>query len=179
MKFRLLLLLVLSLASSYAFASDIEPPRVGDEPPFDLGEALDGRAVDLRDYRGKAVIVTFWASWCGPCLKELPILGHVQDTVGRDALEVIAVNHKEPRREVLALVRANRNLKLTWVPDARGAANARYGIRALPHMFIIGADGRVAAVHRGYSEASLPRIVEEILAVLPPEVRARPAGQRD
>ncbi|HEY4528910.1 MAG TPA: TlpA disulfide reductase family protein [Luteimonas sp.] len=159
-----------------ASATEVAQPRVGEIPPFDLGTRFGGDAIDLRDYRGKVVILTFWASWCGPCLKELPILGRFQEAVGRDALEVIAVNHKESRRDFLGLVRGNRELRLTWVLDERGRINDSYGVRALPNMFIIDREGRVAAVHRGYSEATLPRIIEDVMSVLPADVLARPAA---
>lgn len=52
----------------------------------------------------------------------------------------------------------------------------QYGIQAIPHMFIIGHDGSIARVHRGYSEQSLPKIVDDILALLPEDVRNRKAG---
>ncbi len=152
------------------------PPAVGELPPQQLGQDRQGNPVDLGDYRGKVTIVTFWASWCGPCRRELPVLGHFQQVVGRDALEVVAVNFKEPRSDFVSIVRLNRGLGLTWVHDAKGTVSDGYGVRALPHMFILDHDGRVAYTHRGYSEASLPGIVEQILSLLPEEVRNRRAA---
>lgn len=158
-----------------ACAANANPPRPGDFPPAALGSDRAGNPVDLEQLRGKVVIVTFWASWCGPCRKELPVLGQFQKVVGRDALEVVAVNFKEPRREYNEIVRANRSMDLTWVHDAKGKLSDLYGIRSLPHMFILDHDGRVAFTHRGYSESSLPGIIEEILSLLPDEVKSRPA----
>ena len=135
-----------------------------------------GNEVDLAALRGKVVIVTFWASWCPPCRKELPVLGHFQRVVGREALEVVAINYKEPRRDFVEVVRRNRDMGLTWVHDARGAVSDLYGVRALPHMFMLDRDGRVAFTHRGYSEAALPGIIEEVLSLLPEDVKSRPAG---
>ncbi|GGJ96434.1 TlpA disulfide reductase family protein [Luteimonas terricola] len=173
---RLLILLLLCASFLPVSAADAVQPRVGEVPPFDLGSQFGGSAIDLRDYRGKVVIVTFWASWCGPCRKELPVLGRFQQAVGRDALEVIAVNVKEPRKEFLAVIRANKDIDVTWVHGLRGRISDSYGVQALPNMFIVDREGKVAAVHRGYSEAALPGIVEEVMSVLPPEVLTRPAG---
>lgn len=173
---RYLLALILLLAVAPAMASKPAQPKLGEEPPPELGSEFGGQKIDLRDYRGKAVIVTFWASWCGPCRKELPVLGRFQQVVGRDALEVIAVNFKEPRRDFTSVIRANRDIDVTWVHDQRGRVSDSYGVEVLPNMFIIDHDGRVAAVHRGYSEEALPQIVEQIMSVLPEEVLARPAG---
>jgi thiol-disulfide isomerase/thioredoxin len=152
-------------------------PRPGDVPPPLLGK-LHGSdtLVDLREYRGKVVIVTFWASWCGPCRKELPVLAHFQKTVGNDALEVIAVNFKEPRSDFISVVRANRKLALNYVHDSKGVASDEYGVNSLPNMFVIDRDGTIAYAHRGYSEAMLPGLINEIVGLLPEEVRTRPAG---
>src|SRR3546814_3550694 len=92
-------LCVLPVAPAGA-GGDLPPqPRPGDIPPDVLGNDRDGNPVTVSQYRGKVVIVTFWASWCGPCRRELPVLGKVQSIVGRDHLEVIAVNFKEDRRD--------------------------------------------------------------------------------
>jgi thiol-disulfide isomerase/thioredoxin len=150
-------------------------PRPGDVPPADLGRTLDGTPVNLADRRGKVVVLTFWASWCGPCRKELPVLGRLQQAVGREHLEVIAVNVKEPHRDLTAVLRANRDLDLTWVHDARGDVSGRYGVEALPNMFVMDRDGTVAYVHRGYSEAMIKSFIDEIIGLLPEEVLESPA----
>ncbi|WP_232207585.1 TlpA disulfide reductase family protein [Pseudoxanthomonas sp. J35] len=176
-------LLLAGLAMSTCLGAKVLPPSpaVGEIPPQLLGKTREGRTVNLGDYRGKVTIVTFWASWCGPCRKELPVLARFQDVVGRDALEVVAVNFKEPRSDFVALVRANKGMNLTFVHDADGATSDRYGVRAIPHMFILDHDGTVAYTHRGYSENALPGIIDEILSLLPDEVKNRPsapAGKR-
>lgn len=148
-------------------------PQRGDVPPQALGKDRDGQTVDLAQHRGKVVIVTFWASWCGPCRKELPILAHLQKVVGDDALHVYAINWGEPRNDVNRLVRHPDWPKLDYLHDPRGLLAKQYGIVAVPHMFIIGRDGTIAHAHRGYSEASLPGILEEIIEALPEDVRNR------
>ncbi|MDR0182254.1 TlpA family protein disulfide reductase [Lysobacter arvi] len=161
----------LCLSASASAAS----PRPGDVPPDALGNDRAGNPVSVSQHRGKVVIVTFWASWCGPCRRELPILGHVQKTVGRDHLEVIAVNLNEPRADFAAVIRANPKLKLTYVHD-KGPAAELYGVTSVPHMFIIDRDGTVAYVHRGYSPEMLEGFVQEMMSLLPPEVLSRAAG---
>src|SRR5690349_11394202 len=63
----------------------------GDSPRPELGVTLEGKTVDLKDGAGKVQVVTFWATWCGPCLREIPVLEGLQRTV-KDRLRVVAVN---------------------------------------------------------------------------------------
>lgn len=150
-------------------------PKPGDIPPDSLGVDRKGNPVTISQHRGKVVVVTFWASWCPPCRRELPMLAHVQSIVGREHMEVVAINVKESRRDFLRVIRANKGIELTYVHDL-GAVSDQYGVSGLPNMFIIDREGRVAHVHRGYSEAVFERFIEEILALLPPEVLARPVA---
>ena len=171
-----LALLALLLALPLALAASDGRPAVGSEPPEAFGKDYAGEPVRLADHRGKVVIVTFWASWCGPCMRELPMLSRIQKVVGPEHLVVFAVNFKEERDQVRAMIRANPDTGLTWVHDRTGRAGERYGVRSLPNMFIIGTDGRIASRHVGYGEDSIKDIIDEMLALLPPEALAKPAG---
>ncbi|WP_242107904.1 TlpA family protein disulfide reductase [Luteimonas aquatica] len=152
------------------------PPKRGEIPPDALGRDRNGDELAVSQFKGKVLIVTFWASWCGPCRRELPILGKVQQAVGREHLDVVAINYKEDRDAFNRVIRANPAVKLTYVQDTRGRISDTYGVKTVPHMFIVGPDGRVAHVHNGYSPDMLDGFVKEMLALLPPEVLARPPG---
>ncbi|MGB6452793.1 MAG: TlpA disulfide reductase family protein [Steroidobacteraceae bacterium] len=136
-----------------------ETLKVGDSPPPKLGWH-----VKLSDYRGKVVVVSFWASWCPPCRKEIGVLAALQKQATRSKVVVFAVNWREDRsvfRQVEHLLRS-QGFDLSLVSDDDGYIGRQYGIDAIPHMFIIGRDGRIAAIHVGYGESELPIIANEI-----------------
>lgn len=73
---------------------------LGDIPPNFLGRDSNGDDVILEDHKGKIVVISFWTSWCTPCLKELPILENIQNKVGTDKVKVIAINFKEDKKKI-------------------------------------------------------------------------------
>ncbi|MBV8803810.1 MAG: TlpA family protein disulfide reductase, partial [Sinobacteraceae bacterium] len=137
------------------------PLRVGDVPPESLGRASTGGKVKLSDYRGKIVIISFWASWCSPCRKELPVLAAIQKNA-RDKIMVFAVNWKEDGDRYRTIVKTLKGVDLTFVSDESGYFGGEYDVNAIPHMVIIGRDGRIAAIHVGYGESEIPALVNEI-----------------
>jgi peroxiredoxin len=157
-------ILLATLAAGLAHAA----PGAGDVPPPDLGTNMEGDRVQLTAFAGKAVVLTFWATWCPYCLKELPVLENVQNKAGKDRLQVIAVNTEERDvfRRASRIMRSAMTLEL--VSDASGQAADAYGVKALPHMVIIGRDGRIVRVYKGYSEKRLDDIVADINQALAP-----------
>ena len=111
------------------------------------------------------MVLTFWATWCGYCLKELPILENIQNLVGRERLEVIAVN-TESRDVFRKAKRALKDFKLQMIYDPDKQAQQAFGVQGIPHMLIIGRDGRIIRLYRGYSESALDAIAADINAAL-------------
>lgn len=150
-------------------------PQRGDIPPDFLGMDRNGRAVKVSDYRGKLVVISFWASWCAPCRRELPMLSALQAGVGYEHLQVIAINLNEPKRDFDAFLKLNPSLEMSHIRDA-GTVARHYGVTAVPNLFVIDQRGAIAQVHRGYSPQQLRQFAEQIAALLPPEALKRPAA---
>ncbi len=142
--------------------------RVGDIPEVSLGSDKEGSEIRLADLRGKVAVVSFWASWCPPCRAELPILDNLQRRAGAERLRVVSINFKEPRRDYLKLHKEleKAGIALTMTHDARGAISKRFGVKVLPHLFVIDHAGKVAHVHVGYADSMLDGFIDEINALL-------------
>lgn len=164
-RLRTKLFALLIAAALWPLAASAELPP-GAALPSGLGIDSDKKPVSVEAFRGKVLVVTFWASWCGPCMNELPIIENLQRSVD-DQLVVVAVNIESPRkfRDVRrALHRAD--LELTLTNDADGSAKTAWGVGPIPQMYIIDHEGQLAHQHRGYDERQLPRFVDEINALL-------------
>jgi thiol-disulfide isomerase/thioredoxin len=103
-------------------------------PPF-VGRDMLGRAISLADLRGRAVILNFWATWCGYCASELPMLLHFARA--HPSYYVVALNHGENRSTVQRYVEAHHLEGLTVWLDASGDAYANYDMTGLPATFFI------------------------------------------
>ena len=102
----------------------------------------------LADYKGKVVVLNFWASWCRPCTEELPLLERTHRAIsGRNAL-VLGANYQDVSTSALDFV---RRFKLTYpsLRDRDGEFADRYGSRAFPETFVVDRRGRIAAQRRG------------------------------
>jgi len=175
MKLRLVCASAAVAAACLAFATEgaaTEPERkrpaleVGSVPADALGKDIEGNPVLISDHHGKVVIVSFWASWCGPCKKELPVLAGVVKRVGPERLKVIAINFRDEASSFKYVVDVLKDLPITMVRDASGKAARKYKVEAIPRMIVIDRDGKVAADHTGYSESALPQFVEQLNELL-------------
>lgn len=128
-----------------------------------MGRDLAGRTVSLRAFRGKVVLLNFWATWCAPCQIELPRFAAWQRKYGPEGLQVIGVAMDDAPGPVRARV---RKLGLEFpVMMGDAAIGTRYGgVLGLPVTFLVARDGTVAARFAG--ETSLEEMEKEIQGLL-------------
>ena len=150
-------------------------PKTGEVPPALLGKDRNGDLVDLAQHRGKVVVVTFWASWCGPCRKELPGLDALQKHAGDKILTVIAVNVEDSAEDYRLMMRQMKDYTIALTRDRSGGIAEGYGVKAYPNLWIIDPQGKVAAHHVGYGEDSLDALVDEINQVIVAEQQRQKA----
>jgi cytochrome c biogenesis protein CcmG/thiol:disulfide interchange protein DsbE len=105
-------------------------------PGFNL-PALDGPAVDLGSYRGKVVLVNFWATWCGPCVSEMPSLERLHRTLGPEGLAVVAVSTDEDEDALRQFVKQYElTMPVLRDPGGRGPATS-YHTTGYPETFVL------------------------------------------
>ena len=120
--------------------------------------------VALADYRGRPVLVNFWASWCHPCRKEFPLLKAARAKYAKDGLEVIGVSYRDIASDGRDFV-ASQGAGWPFARDPDGALAERYGVRAIPQTFFIRPDGTIAS--RVFGITSAKDLDAQIRAILP------------
>lgn len=127
--------------------------------PVLAGETLDGASFSLAAWRGEAVIINFWASWCPPCRDELPALQALHEA----GFRVVGVNVGEPPQRAAAFAAAH-GVTFPNLTDADGYWLRVFRVRALPSTFFIAPDGAIRDVVSGGMSASELRAKAELLA---------------
>jgi peroxiredoxin len=124
--------------------------EVGDTAyDFTLND-LDGRPVRLSDFRGRPVVVNFWATWCAPCRLEMPVFQQLYEKHQDDGLVILALNQSEQPAVARDYFYDEMDLTFTPLLDENSDISALYGsYSVLPSTFFIDPDGKVAAIHRG------------------------------
>lgn len=137
---------------------------VGRSAPAFTGQMLEGGDFALEDERGKKVVLSFWASWCGPCRQELPALAELQTQ--RDDVKIIAVN--VDRNITMAkrfLAQVQFDLPIVW--DNKAEAMGQYDVLSMPTMYLLDENLTVKFKKVGYSQANG---LKELVAALDGEV---------
>ena len=136
------------------------PPR---EPPPTRFLEPDGTARDLADYRGKVVVLNFWATWCAPCVREMPSLDRLQAALGPEGLAVVPLSLDGPTRpRVEPFYKAQNLANLPILFDDRSATFGRFGVGVLPTTIVFDREGREVGRLAGPAEWDAP----EALALL-------------
>jgi len=133
---------------------------------------FEGTELTLRDFKGKVVLLDFWASWCVPCREELPMLNMLQKKYGRHGFEVVAVNIDNKRENAIKFLQQyNITLKSVW--DQKKEVVSMYDVATMPTTFIIDQRGIIRFVHSGFEAENLNEYRRQIESLLAEKNRRR------
>jgi len=169
-------LLGLALTAACAGVAGADQPQLkpwtGANPAPDIDlKTLDGQPFRLHQMRGKVVLVNFWATWCEPCVEEMPSLQKLRDRFARAPFEIIAVNLQEGEPRIRGFL---KKVPVTFpiVRDTDGAVTRTWQARVFPTSYLIDAEGRIRYVLVGATDWSAPELARAVEALLPREQRA-------
>lgn len=151
-KVQIVILLIIVLLGGYAIISNVYgsggKPVVGDKTPSFNLLGLDGEVHNLSEYKGKAMVINFWGTWCKPCVKEMPALQQQSEKWKDKGVVVIGINAGEDVMSVENFAKqANINFQILLDPNKE--AVQRYGISPLPTTLFVAPNGKIKEIHLG------------------------------
>jgi len=150
--------------------------RAATPAPELKAQDLAGATKTLADYRGKVVLLNFWASWCPPCLREMPSMERLRIRMAGRPLAIVALDSAETADEVNGFL-SKMKLGFPILLDPDGSNTKRWKVFALPTTFLLDASGRVRYVLTGpteWDEGEALKIIESLLAESSPAKAASP-----
>ena len=165
MKHLWILLLCLMLATSTAQARELKPYQGGATPPLALKD-LSGKTHKLEDYRGRVVLVNFWASWCPPCRAEMPSMQRLKEKMAGKAFTILAVDMGEPAAVVNTYLK-EIHTDFSILLDTDGHALKAWKVFAFPTSYVIDSKGQIRYALFGPVEWDEADTVQKISDLLP------------
>lgn len=152
---------------SLSLANTLFAVEEGDiAPDFTLPSIhADLPAISMESLRGKTVYVDFWASWCAPCLKSLPLYNAMYHEYKDQGLEIVAINVDNPIEDGLDFL-IDTPLDFLIPADPDGVTAELFEVIGMPTSYLIAPDGTVKLVHMGFRDGDIELIEEEITKLL-------------
>jgi thiol-disulfide isomerase/thioredoxin len=159
-------LAALSLAfSTVAPAADTLVPWTGGATPPLAVKDIDGREWRLDHLGGRTVLVNFWATWCAPCVQEMPSLQRLRDRFAARGFEVIGINLEENAARIRPFL-DRYAVSFPVVRDHDGSVRSRWDVRVYPSSFVVGPDGRIAFAAVGELNWDDPAVIARVQSVI-------------
>lgn len=157
----LIFALLTTVFSLTASAGELSGPA----PGFTL-QTLDGKKVSLSDYKDHVVMINFWASWCGPCREEMPLLNEIYETYKKAGFVLLGINLDDDAAAAEAFLKKTP-VVFPVLSDPSGKVADKYKNQAMPSSYFIDRTGNLAYLHQGYrpgEEADYKKIIRKLLA---------------
>lgn len=133
-------------------------------PDFTL-KSKEGKNVRLSELKGQVVLLNFWASWCGPCRQEMPVLDEIHNKYKNLGFSVLGINLDAKSKNAVNYLK-NTPVTFPVLYDPKGVVSGQYGVQAMPSTVIIDRDGNVRHLHEGYKTGYGDDYKQQIKALL-------------
>lgn len=146
MRYLLLIVLLMLIGGGTYIYSNLPSTMtvvVGDVAPDFQLEDTKGNTVTLSELRGKVVMVNFWATWCPPCIEEMPSMARLNKFMAKEDFVMLAINTEKNGRSVVPPFLKQSPHDFTVLYDDKGTVQQQYGVYKFPESFIVGKDGKV------------------------------------
>lgn len=156
-----LILALLSLQPSTTLAAE-----TGQEPPqCEAVMANNQQTLDLNTYKGKVVLIDFWATWCPPCKKSMPFLNSFRNEKQKEGFEIIAINVDENTEEAKQFL-TNNPVDYPIAFDSKGSCPSVFDVKAMPSSYLVDKSGKIRLVHLGFRDGDETIIREHVTQLL-------------
>ena len=152
-------------------ARELQAYKGGATPPLVLKD-LNGKTHDLKQYRGKVVLINFWATWCPPCRAEMPSMQRLKNKMAGKPFVILAVDMGETEAEVNAFL-AQVKTDFTILMDKDGRALKAWKVFAFPTSYVVDPQGKIRYGLYGASEWDAPDKVQKITQLMPPAAQVK------
>ena len=158
----LILGLTLSVLAATSLASS---GLTGQAAPDFALKSSSGENLRLSEYRGNVVMVNFWATWCGPCRQEMPLLDELYSRYERVGFSLLGVNIDDDSRKAMSMV-SELGVSFPVLFDARKEVSKLYEVDAMPVTILIDREGTIRYVHHGYKPGYEDIYLDQIRSLL-------------
>ena len=159
------ILMILSLIASLTYSVGPLAVELDKEAPDFTLKSSQGSNLRLEEYRGEVVLINFWATWCGPCRQEMPILDKIQERYESTGFTVLGINVEGETKKVQQLL-ARSDLSFPVLFDEQQEISKMYDVGAMPFTLLVDRDGVIRYVHDGYKPGDEQEYVNHLKSLL-------------
>lgn len=158
--------LLTGVALSVLAASSLASSDLTGRPAPDFAlKSSTGENLRLSEYRGDVVMINFWATWCGPCRQEMPLLDDLYNRYERVGFNLLGVNIDDDSSRAMDMIR-ELGVNFPVLFDARKEVSRMYEVDAMPVTVIVDREGTVRYVHQGYKPGYEEKYLDQVRALL-------------
>ena len=157
---------IIALVFSVFAASSLASSGMEGQPAPDFAlQSSTGENLRLSEFRGDVVMINFWATWCGPCRQEMPLLDALYSRYQRVGFSLLGVNIDDDSRRAMQMIE-ELGVSFPVLFDARKEVSKLYEVEAMPVTVIVDREGKVRYIHHGYKPGYEDKYLDQIRSLL-------------